>query len=129
METFELGFLTGRVHKLTSAREGPICENPYADLAAAIVKSAVKDYVENQKSLWLGEWRVDKRKLKLLLEKIQLEAFFYSGWYDTLTDLDSDQILAQCRFLGKERAKNAVIKRNHRLVATMMVARSKEVNR
>ena len=57
----------------------------------------VKDYVENQKSVWLGKWKDDKHKRELLLERIRLEAFFYSDWYGTLTDVNPRYLISRLK--------------------------------
>ena len=55
--------------------------NPYEELANAIVLQAVKDYRLND----------DERELA------SIERFFRSGWFNTLTSIDSEMLIAKLR--------------------------------
>lgn len=95
----------------------PIYNGPYEELAANIVFQAVKDYVSIIRGLWLGEGKGAKKKRAILLEKLELEAFFHSGWYGMLTDIDPDTLIDRCKVLGKQKAREAVIADNKRRTA------------
>ena len=55
--------------------------NPYEELANAIVLQAVKDYRLND----------DERELA------SIERFFRSGWFNTLTSIDPEMLIAKLR--------------------------------
>lgn len=61
--------------------------NSYQNLANAIIQSAASDY---RTVLKIIKKRPDMRKICKLDE---LEAFFHSGWFSILTNLDGDYIL------------------------------------
>ena len=58
----------------------------YEDLANAIVKEAFRDYQKILSALLKDP--DDTRKKHLLAAKMRLEDFFYSDWFEVLTDLD-----------------------------------------
>ena len=60
----------------------------YTDLANAIIKQAVKDYEKTLRRLRRNH---DNKKAKEDLRK--LESFFFSSWYEALTDLDASYLL------------------------------------
>ena len=60
----------------------------YTDLANAIIKQAVKDYKCVYRRLRKNP---DNKKAKKDLRK--LESFFFSSWYEALTDLDASYLL------------------------------------
>lgn len=62
--------------------------NPYAELANAIVLSAVKDYRRARKQLKKHPWDTHAR---MLLK--DCESFFLSGWFETLTSVDGSVLL------------------------------------
>ena len=55
----------------------------YENLANAIILSAVKDYRKALKRL-----SVNPESKTAAADVASLERFFYSSWYETLTDLD-----------------------------------------
>lgn len=77
-----------------SVERSAVLENVdcYENLANAIVLQAVKDY---KKALFRLEDHPNNRDAKY--EKKKLEQFFHSGWYNTLTDLDADTLIAGVR--------------------------------
>lgn len=75
--------------KITGFSEAgyPIYEDevvePYIELAKTIVMLAVRDYEETyQKLLWAKREKTVRELLKM---KAELESFFYSDWFETLT--------------------------------------------
>ena len=70
----------------------------YEDLANAIVLQAVKDYREALKILVKHP-----RNLEAKVNKTELELFFYSDWYRTLTNIDPELLVKRL----KEEVHNA----------------------
>ena len=56
-------------------------DTPYENLANAIVLQAVKDYRLHD----------DEKKL------VSIERFFRSGWFNTLTSIDPEMLIAKLR--------------------------------
>ena len=93
-------------------------EDEWADLAAAIVLQAFKDFVEvlykliiltdnggnNQQSKALHE--LERRKSEILL-------FFKSPWYEALTAIDADSVIRE----AQEQAMAKALKRLERQIA------------
>ena len=93
-------------------------ESPYAELAAEIVGQAIKDYIKILRKLWKRDiGRVKKRNL--MLEKAEIEDFFYSSWCYQLSDIDPDKLLSQCRIRAKELEREAIERKNELLVKKM----------
>ena len=86
-------------------------DSPILNLAAAIVKAAVDDYVKTLRNLWSRNLNIS-RKRKLIIEKTELEEFFHSSWYEMLTDIDPDFLVYQCKILAKEKEKKAIERKN-----------------
>ena len=62
--------------------------NPYAELANAIVLSAVKDYRKALKRLKKFPWDEPSRIMKK-----ECERFFRSGWFAVLTSIDGEVLI------------------------------------
>ena len=60
----------------------------YEDLANAIILQAVKDYRMALKSL-----KVNSRNRTVQTDKAEIERFFRSQWYSTLTDVTGEMLL------------------------------------
>lgn len=101
--------------------------SPYLDLAAAIVKTAAEDYIKLLRKLWSRKLDI-RQKRKLIVEKTELEEFFHSGWYETLTDIDPDRLMYQCKMLAKEKEKEAIERSNKKRVKEQLraIERNKE---
>lgn len=97
----------------------------YYDLAAAIVHQAVKDYTRLIRKQWNPKLSV-LQKRNLVLEKIKLEDFFHSDWYEFLTDIDPDRLMAQCRILAKDQEKKAIESKNKRMIKKMLEEQEKQ---
>ena len=92
---------------------GNYCPSPYDDLAVGIVLQVVKDYIKAIRRMW--DPRISReKKRETLLEKMELEEFFHSGWYDTLCDLDPDKVIHNCHLRAEEQEKEAIRKQNKR---------------
>lgn len=101
--------------------------SPYLDLAAAIVKTAAEDYIKLLRKLWSRKLDI-RQKRKMIVEKAELEEFFHSGWYETLTDIDPDRLMYQCKMLAKEKEKEAIERSNKKRVKEQIraIERNKE---
>lgn len=99
-------------------------ETPYDDLAAAIVKQAANDYVRVIRKLWQKNLKIIQRR-NLLLEKVELEEFFYSSWYSQLTDIDPEKIIARCAVNAREKEKQAIRSRNKAKIRKMLKEQQK----
>lgn len=97
--------------KITGFSEAgfPIYEDevvePYLKLAAAIVRQANKDY-SNVYGKMLRARNTDAIR-KLQPEKDELEDFYHSDWFDTLTNIDPDRLIKLLRKkeIRKEKAR------------------------
>ena len=93
--------------------------SPWLDLAAAIVKAAADDYIKVLRRLWRGNASIPVKR-KLIAEKAEIEDFFRSGWYDTLTDIDPDKLMYQCRIRAKEKEKAAIERANRKKIKELL---------
>ena len=66
--------------------------NPYAELANAIVLSAVKDYRKALKRLKKFPWDESSRIMKK-----ECERFFRSGWFAVLTSIDGEVLIEKLK--------------------------------
>ena len=64
-------------------------------LRDAIIEFAAKDYRNVHRQLLRAD--SDRKRNKLILRKMELEAFFHSEWYQTLTDIDGDRLMKDIR--------------------------------
>ena len=53
------------------------------------------------------------KRTALEMQKTELEVFFHSEWYASITDLDGDALISAARRQAVEKAKEA-IRRKHR---------------
>ena len=60
----------------------------YENLANAIILQAVKDYRMALKSL-----KVNSRNRTVQTDKAEIERFFRSQWYSSLTDVDGEMLI------------------------------------
>ena len=79
-------------------------DDPYTDLASAVVAQGAKDYIKILRKLWKKDIAVQARR-GLLLGKLDLESFLHSAWYEMLMDLDPDSLLAKCSRTALEQEK------------------------
>jgi len=100
-------------------------DTPYDELAMAIIKQAVKDYVKVIRMLWDKKLTVVQKR-NLMLEKADLEGFFHSDWYEWLTDINPDKLMAQCRVIAKEKEKQAIEKRNKAAIKKLLEEKNKK---
>ena len=120
--------------------------SPWLELAAAIVKTAADDYVRVLQNLWGvsnksatdtkgnkgsnatkspesskdPKSKVTKKKMQLMADKAELEDFFYSSWYETLTDIDPDRLIYQCKVTAKAKEQAAIERANRKKIKALM---------
>lgn len=66
--------------------------NPYENLANAIIINACNDYRNALKKI-----KRNPNNKDALSEALELERFFHSPWYGTLTTIDGDFIIRKLR--------------------------------
>ena len=66
--------------------------DPYINLANAIVESAARDYREVIKAL-----NRNPKNREAQNERRRLEDFFRSSWFQMLTDVDGEYLMAEIR--------------------------------
>ena len=65
-----------------------LAEDPYERLANAIILQAVTDY-----RVALKKIKANPRNKDAIAEALQIERFFRSGWYSTLTSVDGEYLI------------------------------------
>lgn len=94
---------------------GPDYSSPYQNLAAAIVQLAVKDYKKTLRAIWRNP-KSEFQRRKLIVQKAELEEFFYSGDYRMYCDIDPDRLIKNCHLTAIEDEKKAISRRNKRKI-------------
>lgn len=83
-------------------KEKPKTAEPCELLANAIIVQAVDDYREAWKKL--GRTRSEKQKIRYRKQICEIESFFLSDWFKTLTSINGgelkDALLAEVRMEG-----------------------------
>ena len=84
-----------------------LAEDPYERLANAIVLQAVTDYRVSLKKI-----KANPRNKDAINGALQIEKFFRSGWYSTLTSVDGEYLI---RRLQEEIRQSSTIRgRNYK---------------
>lgn len=83
----------------------------YAELAAAVIRQAVRDYETVLEKLFHKP--SGNRRVQLEMEQAKLEVFFRSPWYAALTEIDGDSLIEMARHHALDKEK-AAIRRRHR---------------
>lgn len=78
----------------------------YSELAAAIIKQAAVDYEAALRALFKRPTGLNRARLQA--KKEDLEDFFHSPWYELLTDIDGDRLIAAVRQRAVEKEKAAI---------------------
>lgn len=91
--------------------------SPYADLAAAIVKQACRDYESVLVGLYFQ--KNVKKKMDLFRMKCEIEDFFRSGWYEQLTDIDGERLRIRIREIARQTIRNMIDKERRRVLDKM----------
>ena len=107
------------------------------------MKTAVDDYVRVLQNLWgvsnksatdtkgskcpkgskdtqNPKSKAIKKKVQLMAEKAELEDFFYSSWYETLTDIDPNRLIYQCKVTAKAKEQAAIERANRKKIKALM---------
>ena len=95
-------------------------EECYENLVAAIVKQAVRDY--ERILLQLFSRPTGEKQVRLNMEKVELEVFFHSAWYGTLTDIDGDRLIRTVRSHALDKAKEIIRKKHQKRLKEMGMA-------
>ena len=66
--------------------------DPYKELANAVILQAVEDYRK-----WTKEYSGSRDDRKLRKKLVELKEFFRSEWFSLLTDLDGEQLLLRLK--------------------------------
>lgn len=66
--------------------------SPYENLANAIILQAAKDYIHAVRMV-----KRRKNAHDVLQEALQIEVFFHSPWYGTLTQVEADYLIERLR--------------------------------
>lgn len=85
-------------------------EEGYENLAAAILKLAVRDY--ERVLIQLLFCPTGEKQMRLNMEKVELEVFFHSPWYGTLAETDGERLIREVRRYALNKAKERV-RRKH----------------
>ena len=67
--------------------------------------------------------------MELLKEKAELEGFFRSSWYQTLTDVDGDKLIGLARLNAIENAKAAIRRKQKKKLKEMEHADKANIRR
>ena len=93
----------------------PLYIEPWLELRAAIVRKAVDDYIDIIRKMWKPGLSIEKKRL-LLKEKLELERFFHSRWYDCLCDTTPERLVKACIRRAEEMEKEAIERKNKLIV-------------
>ena len=88
----------------------------YAALAAAIIERAIRDYDVVLERLYVV--RDPHERIRQYKIKVDVEMFFHSDWYETLTDLDPNYLLKRTREIATRRIKQKIRRRHLQGMAT-----------
>ena len=92
-------------------------DDGYQELIAAIIRQAVKDYVSVL--LRLFSKPDGAKRTALEMQKTELEVFFHSEWYTSITDMDGDRLINAARRQAMEKAKEAIRRKHRKKLAAM----------
>ena len=108
------------IHGSVAGRENSsVFFQPWQELPAAIVRRAADDYIDVTRKLWKsGKSQEDKRLL--LKDRIELERFFYSEWYECLCDVPARRLLCSCITRAKEMEREAIERKNKQEVKKLL---------
>ncbi len=84
---------------------------PWQELCAEIVHKAADDYMDIFRKLWKSGVSVQDKRL-LMKEKIDLESFFHSEWYEFLCDIPPERMIRGCIAKAKELEKETIERKN-----------------
>lgn len=93
--------------------KGVFSDTPFSDLAAAIVGQAIKDYIRIQRKLWKPDKSVTAKR-ELLVQRAELEDFFYSEWFEAISDIEPSRLLRGCRAKAEMLEKKSIMRSNRK---------------
>ena len=99
-------------------------EDAYRGLASAVVMQAVKDYTAIIQRMWRPDINLSAKR-ELLREKLELELFFHSDWYEMLTDVVPESLMHRCRELALEKEKDRIRQQNKKKIQRLKKAQMK----
>ena len=111
---------------IASVQSGWMDDN-YQELVIAIIKQAERDYERVLLRLFLRP--TGAKRVELLKEKAELEGFFRSSWYQTLTDVDGDKLIGLARLNAIENAKAAIRRKQKKKLKEMEHADKANIRR
>ena len=97
----------------------PAFSEPWEELRAALVRKAADDYIDVMRKLWKSGLSVQDKRL-LLKAKLELERFFYSGWYDCFCDVSPKKMMNACVVRAKELEKEAIERKNKQEIKKLL---------
>ena len=92
--------------------ECPAVFQPWQELCAAIVHRAVDEYIDVLRKMWTPGVSVHEQRM-LMRQKMELEQFFHSDWYELLCDIEPQKII-QCSIIRAKELEREAIERNNR---------------
>ena len=81
--------------RMAGPEESPAIFDPWLELRAAIVRQAAIDFIHIMQKLWRTNIPLEEKR-QLMREKIELEKFFYSSWYDLLCEVPPEKLIRAC---------------------------------
>ena len=93
----------------------PLHIEPWMELRAEIVRKAADDYIDIMQKMWKPGLSIEKKRL-LMKEKLELERFFYSRWYDCLCDTSPERLIAACVSRAEEMEREIIERKNKLIV-------------
>ena len=82
----------------------------YATLATAVIGKAIKDYDSVLERLYVE--RNPKERIALFAVKAEIESFFHSAWFSTLSDLNPHYLMRRTREIATKTIKQRIRKRH-----------------
>ena len=86
------------------------------------MKQAVRDYERILVQLFSRP--AGEKQIRLNMEKVELEVFFHSAWYGTLTDIDGDRLIRTVRSHALDKTKEMVRKKHQKRLKEMEMGMS-----
>ena len=81
--------------RMAGPEERPAIFDPWLELRAAIVRQAAIDFIHIMQKLWRTNIPLEEKR-QLMREKIELEEFFYSSWYDLMCEVPPEKLIRAC---------------------------------
>ena len=88
-------------------------DSSYQELAAAIIMQAVKDEISAIRALWNPKLSIEEKRKKLI-EKMEIEDFFRSQWYEAICEIEPEKIIHRCRVCAEEEERERIREQSKR---------------